>query len=236
MSTTRSTFPAPDGGLGKTRATTGRRRRPGRILKPAAVVSALPLAAVSAAVFPSSTVIPHVVASDAAFLASSTDVSPTGPGQVGADGAVTPLGGPGRGTAAPVSAMAATPTGRGSWLAGTDGGVFAFGDAGFHGSAGGAHLARPIVGMAATPTGGGYWLAAADGGVFAFGDAAFHGSTGGRPLSAPIVGMAATASGRGYWLVAADGGVFAFGDAPFVGSAAGLRLNQPVTSMAVPGG
>ncbi len=32
--------------------------------------------------------------------------------------------------------MAATPTGRGYWLVATDGGIFAFGDAGFFGSTG----------------------------------------------------------------------------------------------------
>ena len=78
----------------------------------------------------------------------------------------------------------------------SDGGIFAFGDAGFYGSTGGMHLNRPIVGMAATPSGNGYWLVASDGGIFAFGDAAFHGSTGGMHLNQPIVGMAADATGQ----------------------------------------
>ena len=39
---------------------------------------------------------------------------------------------------------------RGYWLAASDGGVFAFGDARFHGSTGGMALNRPIVGMAAS--------------------------------------------------------------------------------------
>ena len=55
----------------------------------------------------------------------------------------------------------------------SDGGVFSFGDAAFHGSMGGKHLDAPIVGMAATPDGGGYWLVGADGGIFSFGDAPF---------------------------------------------------------------
>ena len=76
--------------------------------------------------------------------------------------------------------MAATPDHGGYWLVASDGGVFAFGDAGFYGSTGGpAPATHPVVGMAATPDGGGYWLVASDGGVFAFGDAAFAGSTGG---------------------------------------------------------
>ena len=70
--------------------------------------------------------------------------------------------------------------GAGYDVAGADGGVFAFGDAGFFGSlpATGAHV-RDVVGMAATADGGGYWLVGADGGVFAFGDARFHGSLAG---------------------------------------------------------
>ena len=106
----------------------------------------------------------------------------------------------------------------GYWLVASDGGIFAFGDAPFHGSTGAIKLNRPIVGMAPTASGKGYWLVASDGGIFAFGDAPFHGSTGAIKLNRPIVGMAPTASGKGYWLVASDGGIFAFGDAAFFGS------------------
>jgi hypothetical protein len=133
---------------------------------------------------------------------------------------------------APAVAIAASPNGRGYWVAAADGGVFAFGDAAFHGSMGGARLFAPIVGIAASADGKGYWMVAADGGIFAFGDARFYGSTGGTRLSAPIVAMAATADGKGYWLVASDGGMFAFGDARFHGSMGGTRLSAPVTGMA----
>ncbi|HVL92255.1 MAG TPA: hypothetical protein VM264_02830, partial [Acidimicrobiales bacterium] len=129
-------------------------------------------------------------------------------------------------------AMVGTPTDRGYWLVAADGGVFAFGDAGFHGSTGRIRLNRPIVGMAPTPSGLGYWLVATDGGVFAFGDAAFQGSTGGIRLRSPIVAMTSTPTGRGYWLVAADGGVFAFGDAGFHGSSGAIQLNSPIVAMA----
>ena len=61
----------------------------------------------------------------------------------------------------------------------SDGGIFSFGDARFHGSTGSIHLNNPIVGMAATTDGKGYWLVAADGGIFNFGDAGFYGSLGG---------------------------------------------------------
>jgi len=133
----------------------------------------------------------------------------------------------------PFVAMASTPSGNGYWELGSDGGVFAFGGATFHGSMGGRHLDSPIVGMASTPDGGGYWLVGADGGVFTFGDAGFFGSAGNLRLRRPIVGMAATADGRGYFLVASDGGVFTYGDARFHGSTGATRLNRPVVGMAV---
>ena len=78
----------------------------------------------------------------------------------------------------PIVGMAATPSGNGYWLVASDGGIFSFGDATFHGSTGAIALNKPIVGMAATPSGNGYWLVASDGGIFSFGDATFHGSTG----------------------------------------------------------
>jgi hypothetical protein len=133
---------------------------------------------------------------------------------------------------APIVGMAATPDGGGYWMVGSDGGVFASGDAQFYGSTGNLHLNKPIVGMAATPSGNGYWFVASDGGIFANGDAQFYGSTGGMALNKPIVGMAATPSGNGYWLVASDGGIFAYGDAQFHGSTGGMVLNKPVVGMA----
>jgi hypothetical protein len=132
----------------------------------------------------------------------------------------------------PVVGAVITPSNAGYWLAAGDGGVFAYGDAGFYGSAGSLSLNQPIVGMAATPDGRGYWLVAADGGIFSYGDAAFYGSTGNLHLNQPVVGMAATPDGHGYWMVAADGGVFSYGDAAFYGSTGNLHLNQPVVGMA----
>jgi hypothetical protein len=121
---------------------------------------------------------------------------------------------------------------QGLWMSGSDGGVFTFGNAGFYGSGGGAHMNAPVVGMAPTPDGDGYWLVGSDGGVFTFGDATFHGSTGAMTLNKPIVGMAQTPDGGGYWLVASDGGVFAFGDATFHGSTGAIALNKPIVGMA----
>jgi len=131
---------------------------------------------------------------------------------------------------APIVGMAITPDGGGYWMVGADGGVFAYGDAGFYGSTN-LVLNQPVVGMAATPDGHGYWFVAADGGVFAYGDAQFFGSTGNIVLNQPVVGMTPTPDGNGYWFVAADGGVFAYGDAGFYGSTGNIALNQPVVGM-----
>ena len=88
-----------------------------------------------------------------------------GPDTVTAFGAATAV--PGEtlhNLAAPIVGMAATPDGLGYWAVAADGGIFAYGDAGFDGSTGGLHLNAPVVGMAATPSGHGYWLVASDGG------------------------------------------------------------------------
>ncbi|HEX2849275.1 MAG TPA: hypothetical protein VHN98_01925 [Acidimicrobiales bacterium] len=131
----------------------------------------------------------------------------------------------------PVVGMATLGDGASGWMVATDGGIFAFGGAGFFGSTGDIKLNKPIVGMAATPDGRGYWLVASDGGIFAFGDARFRGSTGAMTLNKPIVGMARTLSGDGYWLAASDGGIFAYGDAAFYGSTGNIALNKPIVGI-----
>jgi len=136
------------------------------------------------------------------------------------------------GLPAPPLPPSADPPNSSYWLAASDGGVFTFGNAAFHGSAGGLPLHKPVVGIAPTASENGYWLVSSDGGIFTYGDAGFYGSQGGKPLNAPIVGMAGTPDGGGYWLVAADGGVFSFGDAKFEGSMGGKPLNKPIVGMA----
>jgi len=70
-----------------------------------------------------------------------------------------------------------TSTGKGYWMVGSDGGVFAFGDAGFVGSLPGLNVhVTNVVGVVPTLSGKGYWMVGSDGGVFAFGDAGFVGS------------------------------------------------------------
>jgi Big-like domain-containing protein len=131
-----------------------------------------------------------------------------------------------------VQPAVAAPVTSGYWLVATDGGIFSFGQASFHGSTGNIVLNQPIVGMAASRSGRGYWMVATDGGIFAFGDARFLGSMGAKRLNQPIVAMAATPSGNGYWLVASDGGIFAFGDAGFYGSMGAKPLNKPIVDIA----
>ena len=114
----------------------------------------------------------------------------------------------------------------GYWMVGSDGGVFAFGTAGFKGSLPGlgVHVSN-IVGVVPTSDHGGYWMVGKDGGVFAFGDAGFVGSLPGLGVKVSnVVGVVPTSTGKGYWMVGSDGGVFAFGDAGFVGSLPGLGV------------
>ena len=133
---------------------------------------------------------------------------------------------------APIT-QGSTTSSHGYWLAGSDGGIFSFGAAQFHGSTGSLTLQRPVVGVVPSDDGGGYWLDAADGGVFSFGDTSFYGSVPGLginpagsglpdSLNAPIVGMVPSIDDGGYFMVASDGGVFAFGDARFAGSCPGI--------------
>jgi hypothetical protein len=84
--------------------------------------------------------------------------------------------------------MAAAPDGGGYWLVGSDGGLFAFGKAGFYGSMGAVKLNRPV--SAVVPGGAGYLMVGEDGGAFSFGDVDFFGSMGGSPPATPVVSVA----------------------------------------------
>ena len=131
----------------------------------------------------------------------------------------------------PIVGMTAPDSG-GYWMVASDGGIFAFGDAQFHGSMGGQPLNKPIVAMAATP-GGGYWTVASDGGIFAF-DAPFEGSAGGGSLGDPVVGMVATPDGDGYSLATAGGNVLSYGDATMTGPLGVFPLSGSVVAITAP--
>jgi hypothetical protein len=70
--------------------------------------------------------------------------------------------------------MAATKTGKGYWMCASDGAVYSFGDAKYHGAK--VKTSAPVVSMARSTGGAGYWLCASDGTVGAFGDAHVLGS------------------------------------------------------------
>ncbi len=93
----------------------------------------------------------------------------------------------------PIVGLVPTPSGRGYWLLGADGGVFSFGDAWFVGSVPGVlpqgeTLNAPVNGMVAY--GNGYLMVASDGGVFNFSNKPFLGSLGANPPPNPVVALA----------------------------------------------
>ncbi len=121
----------------------------------------------------------------------------------------------------PMAAMASTPSGDGYWMVAADGGVFAFGDARFHGSIpgvlpSGVSLASEIVDIEPTPSGDGYWLLGADGGVFTFGDAEYAGSLPALgetmcPHGSDEAAAGILALGNGYLIADRSGVVYGFG-------------------------
>jgi hypothetical protein len=146
----------------------------------------------------------------------------------------------------PVIGIAPTADRGGYWLVASDGGVFAFGDAGFYGSIPGLGLSpvdspvlprlnAPIVGIVPSYDGRGYFLVANDGGVFAFGDAKFEGSCPGigECFSSGIADVMTDGSGNGYWVVSYSGDVHAFGDAINYGGPASYLPYATVVRSAV---
>ena len=83
--------------------------------------------------------------------------------------------------------MAATPSGNGYWLVASDGGIFTFGDAQFHGSTGAMTLNKPISSVVQTQLG--YDLVAEDGGVFNF-SSPFLGSGAAEELNGRVIDAA----------------------------------------------
>ena len=91
-----------------------------------------------------------------------------------------------------------------------DGGIFAFGSAGFEGAAG--NQTNDLIGMAATPSGNGYWMADDDGDVMAAGDATVFGARSSSDDN--VAAFAARPQGDGYWLATRTGGLESYGKAP----------------------
>jgi hypothetical protein len=136
-----------------------------------------------------------------------------------------------------LTAVAATPDGKGLWAVSFAGDVWAAGSAQSFGNVKKAIGRAHPTGIAATPSGKGYIVAAGDGGVFCLGDAGskFFGSFGGHPPGGRlIVGLALSrdASGgvNGYWLNSENGNVYEFGAAPFLGSTGGKGFVTALTA------
>jgi hypothetical protein len=120
---------------------------------------------------------------------------------------------------APIVGIVPSDDGSGYFMVGSDGGVFAFGDARFAGSCPGiGGCAGGAIAVVPDASGKGYWLVTGTGHVYAFGDAPYLGAPG--PQGSPITSMVRTPSGFGYWILDANGQVFPYGDAANLGSVA----------------
>ena len=120
----------------------------------------------------------------------------------------------------------------GYWLFASDGGVFTFGGAPYHGP--NRNQGADIAGMAATPSGAGYWMVDDDGDVFAYGDAPHFGSRASEIDD--VAAFAARPQGDGYWMATRTGSVDGFGAAA---PRAGVTVRQSkriVTMAATPSG
>lgn len=122
----------------------------------------------------------------------------------------------------------------GYWMVGSDGVVYAFGDARHHGNA-----ANTAADLEPTPSGNGYWIVDDLGRVFRFGDAVFHGNIEPSTLVAgeKVTSLSATTDGGGYWIFTNRGRVLTFGNAAFLGDVSAVQLAGPVLdSIVTPSG
>jgi hypothetical protein len=125
----------------------------------------------------------------------------------------------GRHLNAPIVGVVPSIDDKGYFMVGSDGGVFAFGDAQFEGSCPGiGGCSGPAVAVAPDASGRGYWLVTSTGHVYTFGDAPYFGAPG--PQGSTIDSMVRTPNGGGYWIVDANGQVFNYGDSAPLGSVA----------------
>jgi hypothetical protein len=132
---------------------------------------------------------------------------------------------------APIVGMVPSSDGGGYFMVGSDGGVFAFGDAKFEGSCPGiGGCSGAAVTVMPDATGNGYWLLTATGHIYTFGDAAYYGAPG--PQSVPVTSAVRTADGKGYWILFSNGAIARYGDAGNFGSPSGVFGGQnPATAI-----
>ena len=146
---------------------------------------------------------------------------------------IAPAGTPGttKKLNAPIVGMVPSADGDGYFMVGSDGGVFAFGDAKFEGSCPGiGGCSGAAVAVMPDATGNGYWLVTATGHLYTFGDAPYFGAPG--PQASPVTSAVRTPDGGGYWILLADGVVYEYGDASNFGDAAGVpTARNPATTI-----
>jgi len=138
--------------------------------------------------------------------------------------------------AQPIVGIVPTSDGRGYFLVGGDGGVYAFGDASFEGSLPGSGVTTTdVTSIAATPDDRGYWVLLGSGQVYNFGDAPdlASDSNGIGPLTnfEPTFvydHIASTNTGQGYWVLDTFGAVYQYGDANLYGDAISQAQNGEV--------
>jgi len=143
-----------------------------------------------------------------------------------APGATPPAGQPANGPSG-------APGRSGYWMLGSEGKVFAFGDAKSLGDAGSALPAgTKAMHIEPTPDANGYWIVNEDGAVYSFGDAPALGNVNAADLGPheKVTSLSATPSGKGYWIFTTKGKVFPFGDAQAFGDLSKMNLNGPVQS------
>jgi len=132
---------------------------------------------------------------------------------------------------APIGGMVPSADGGGYFMVGSDGGVFAFGDARFAGSCPGiGGCSGAAVAVMPDDSGNGYWVVTQTGHVYSFGDAPYYGAPG--PQGVPVTSAVRTPDGRGYWILFANGAIFSYGDAVCHASPLG-QMNGPDPATAI---
>jgi hypothetical protein len=117
----------------------------------------------------------------------------------------------------------------GYWMLGSDGKVYAFGQAK---TLGAPTLPAGVTAadLEATRSGNGYWIVDSAGNVYAYGDAATQGNVPAGQLAPgeTVTSLSATPSGKGYWIFTNKGRAVRFGDAVFFGDMSRVALAGPV--------
>jgi myo-inositol-hexaphosphate 3-phosphohydrolase/ribosomal protein L24E len=133
-------------------------------------------------------------------------------------------------TTSTTSPIQVVPGKSGYWMVGTDGRVYAFGDAKAFGNAE-LPTGAQAVDIEPTPSGNGYWIIDDLGNVYAQGDAMSQPvlDRGSKIRAGEVVtSLSSTKTGKGYWIFTSLGQVIPFGDAIFYGDMSKTKLNGPV--------